>query len=496
MQSFLATILLSVYLFSCDAETSSDELDDTETAETNSENDTESTTEEEQTESEQNSEETTEQVGTLQISGCSSKVDCGEKVTQALSVSATHIESVTNTTSPGALALGTSAGLSGEQEPDISGCFSNYGPGECQKTAIQFYLWLAKQPMLVAKNIIKGVSQLFKTLLTSDKGTFEAEDGTKVEYQIVSTTQFEVLLLSTDGTRIYLNHKAVGDYEVRYYGPNGAGSDIVQYLNADILYETETNWSNQIYTVDNKCSDGGTPPLSIKIDKTEGLWKGKAMVYTYKDQSTCEVNTNGDAGFYTDFVGDDSYVTGAMYFFPVDLDLTQLRTDQLPNYDLNDICDNIPEHEFQSFLCDGRVSLPDLTNANEESFASCDSSNSTYYQPSLASACSTCLSSVQSGSPNEEACKQIPSFRWFYMQTYYPNNYCILPSTSILTALKNDDPSDSDFSRNCADSDVPDIKNGVFSNAGDWINPVELRDLTYQDFYCSPVSLEEKETCF
>lgn len=232
--------------------------------------------------------------------------------------------------------------------------------------------------------------------------------------------------------------------------------------------------------------------LDRRARKQNGKVDGKAMVYIFGDESTCKPSAQTDTGYYTEFVGDDTYTTGSMYWFPNNADPANIAKADLSSYTLNDICTHAPSHEMASSLCDGWVSLPNLTDP-DDALVSCDSGSSEYYDSSYSSACSACQSS---GYSDSDTCGQIPSFRWFYMQQYYPNPYCITNETETLKPLKREDTSDTDFGSACVQASISEITEAKYSSADRWLKPADLRDLSYEDFFCFPKTLANQKECF
>jgi hypothetical protein len=284
--------------------------------------------------------ETEDKVGTLAIDGCESATDCAEKIGTNLGIAIGNVKNIETSQQPGALAVSAGTQLTADDEPDISGCFNKDGghPGACQPVSLRFYLWLAGKPLETVSEVLGGAVDEIKKNLNANTGVIPLEGSSSLFYSATSVTKFDILLTYEDRT-IFFRIDGI-NYHLRFKGPD-EGS--VQYVNADITYTSESEWTSYIRTDSEDCSV--MPPIAIRNHRKGMRNIGQAMLKTYKDSDNCTVAAKGDAAWYTDFIGDDNFFTASMYWLPTS---TDPKTVKLEDFGYDSLCKNVSDHE----ICD------------------------------------------------------------------------------------------------------------------------------------------------
>ena len=258
---------------------------------------------------------------------------------------AENLKTVLNNLQPASLTSDTVLG----ENP----CATSDGFFDCQPKLLKLYLSFAKSMIELSQQTVAGLSQDLASLKPGDSGSvLVTQDSTtlNVDYEVTTYSQYRILIKDSQLNPIAyfdVNSSLVhitADIDSLSNGKDSGQLDII------IDFTDLNNYQMDMVLTDAKCdaTDVGAPQnMAIKLQRASGVLKGKAMLYhprfIFSDAApmTCK-----DAGtpaskmlFYTDFVGDDSNTTAAIYLMPPTVDNIANITD----YAASAFCTNFPD---------------------------------------------------------------------------------------------------------------------------------------------------------
>ncbi|WP_141732717.1 hypothetical protein [Oligoflexus tunisiensis] len=244
--------------------------------------------------------------------------DAAATSTPDVATATTNIDFVSDNMVPGSLILSTSLNLEGNPCEGTDGFF------DCQPQLLKLYLGMGKSMVEMSSTMITQITETFGSF-PDEKGTLEGDDGTTVDYEITSDTVFKFLIHSTKGPFMHLD-VADNVYKIKFDGANsdeeegegdGGGPASVE---TTITYTDENNFEVDLFLDGMECSgnDVQAPAsIAINIKYVEGVAQGKAMMYLprWLGNNTCETTPTAETKMfiYTDFAGDSTNTTGALY---------------------------------------------------------------------------------------------------------------------------------------------------------------------------------------
>ena len=232
---------------------------------------------------------------------------------------------------------------------------------DCQPNLLKLYIGISRQMVGMVNEVIQNVSSgLFGNISISsiDDATVEEcsvlETGesevSKVHYCVTTDKIFSVILESPSGPFMYLN-VADNQYRVQYDGANdvedsgdeddGGGPS---KIDTTITYTSADAFDISLTMAEMGCeADDVAAPhdVVIKIGVEDSVWQGKAMMYHPRwmgQDLTCNSDPTDTTaiGIYSDFVGNDTNTTAAIYLMP----RTISDVADFADYTLADICTN------------------------------------------------------------------------------------------------------------------------------------------------------------
>jgi len=242
---------------------------------------------------------------------------------------------------------------------DGEGPCKGLGFFDCQPVLVKLYLKISRD---MVERLAKHVKQSAGLLKVADKvrGEIIPKEGQweRIEYRITSATDMEFLFSDKSGKALHLTiaekkyslearHDSSGD------GPSGFHSVTVDYLDED-------SWTAEI-RVKQECDENdpqapGT--IGIRMEKTIGLWQGKAMLFSPRwPQGGCSdpFTKEGSIAIYTDFVGESQFTTASLLMIPTDV---KTLTDNATSYNIENLCTNFPA------FCNGATAFEEALPKN------------------------------------------------------------------------------------------------------------------------------------
>jgi hypothetical protein len=278
---------------------------------------------------------------------CSKKEDEDEETvieTPLTEGASSAVKDVNDTMIPGSLVLSTSLHLEGDNP-----CANTDGFFDCQPNLLKLYLSMGQSMTETMQTIVSAMGAGLKNLKEGTSGKFEDNDPeaeiASVEYKITTATDYSLFMNTKKGPFIYL---AVKDNKItlKMNGANAIGDDdgeMPDAVSAEIDYTDKDNYSVSVVIAGMACDpDDVQAPSNIAIDivRTEGTNQGKAMMYLprWRGDNSCSTTPSSDTEvfIYTDFVGDDTNSTGALYM----MDASVTSAGDFSSWEASDFCGN------------------------------------------------------------------------------------------------------------------------------------------------------------
>ncbi|MGE0174988.1 MAG: hypothetical protein AB7T49_19500 [Oligoflexales bacterium] len=327
----------------------------------------------------------------LVSSACKKEEDSISEATEepAVEDTTTNISTVSENMVPGSLEASMELRLEGDPCEGTDGFF------DCQPNLLKLYLGLGKTMVEQSNTIISAVTEAFGDL-PNNKGTVEGDDGESLEYDITSSTEFKLLISSADGPFVHLD---VNDnvYKIQFDSANMGEEDAgIAKVTATITYTDEENFAVDFVMDGMECNDDDVQApgaIAINIQHTDGVAQGKAMMYMprWMGDNTCESTPTSEtkAFIYTDFVGDDTNTTAAVYALKDSVS----NADSFSDYEMSDFCTNYSDQCNNGYAFGSASPIADLYKNNfcvtaddTEWGATCDSSSDLISTPEYSDA--------------------------------------------------------------------------------------------------------------
>ncbi|MGE0173938.1 MAG: hypothetical protein AB7T49_14170 [Oligoflexales bacterium] len=254
------------------------------------------------------------------------------------------IAAASETMVPGSLILDAEAlRLEGDNP-----CDGTNGFFDCQPNLLKLYLSIGKMMVDLGAEItgIVGAELEGKTGV----GSIDVEDdevgSTTVDYNITSESKYKLIFSSELGPFVYISVDG-SNVDLHVKGENlppeegdeeGAPGDITMTLD----YTDEDTFETKVQ-LEMGCDDEdvkGPGRFAIDLVRTEGVTQGKAMMYhpRWIGEATCETESTVESSMfiYTDFVGDDTNTTAALYL----LSGNATSTDEFEGYAASEFCNH------------------------------------------------------------------------------------------------------------------------------------------------------------
>ena len=257
---------------------------------------------------------------------------------------------------PGSLGIATALRLAGGEDP----CEGTDGLFDCQPNLLKLYLAMAKNSITITRDVVGNIGTLLTHLSAGASGSIDIDDSeddvTKIDYDVTSFSLYKILIHSSKGVFLYLSVDETKDekvYDVKLDSANVPGDEESNgaVMQIHLLYTDENDLHIESSMTSMACEDDDVrAPGSfvVRVNKENGVWQGKAMMYSprwlwsesFGDVMTCasEPTSTSKMNFFTDFVGNDTNTTAALYMMPSSIS----DVDQFASYTAADFCTNYP----------------------------------------------------------------------------------------------------------------------------------------------------------
>lgn len=269
-----------------------------------------------------------------------------------------NIENVATTMLPGSLAVTPVSNNLYFELANSNPCEGTSGFFDCQPRLLKHFLSIGKQIVSMVSKIMSRMEPILSTLEIGSTGSLtpdSAEDITKVEYNIESASKYSLLFHTSAGVFLHLlidgltyTMKVNIDRAPASKNEQGASGQ----LHAIISYTASDEFNIDIKLANRICqaNDVRAPQnLAINIKKNQQAWQGKAMLYMPRwlfagNSVSCDTPTTDNLAItlYSDFVGDDTNTTAAIYLAPRTKTDTDFTTFSASNFctNFNNLCSN------------------------------------------------------------------------------------------------------------------------------------------------------------
>ena len=284
-------------------------------------------------------------------------VSCGEGSTDAQQVSVVDFLSTNNETAANINVI--AANLQPESlviDPGASDnpCVSSDGVFDCQPALLKLYVDLAKQMVDLIEQVVTDISTdlVNANINPGDSGAVTVTSNGEtllIYYSVTSFSNYQILIKNY--LDVSISHVTVNSSNINVVTDLAllTGSQASGILDVKINYTDQSNFDVDVALVDIDCDpvDVHAPQnMLIKIGNSAGVLKGKAMMYLprwlFSDLNplTCadEPTVASKATLYTDFVGDVSNTSAAIFIMPTTVSVIA----DIPNYPGSSFCTNFP----------------------------------------------------------------------------------------------------------------------------------------------------------
>lgn len=280
---------------------------------------------------------------TLTIAACKKKTE----TTDSTNVTTGVVSNLTNVSqgfAPSSLATPAYM-LTGNGDISTQSLCTGVSFSECQARLLKAYLSFGKSLVDTTITLVSGIGGALGQLSDGAAGSGSSGDGFTYYYNKPSSTVFSILAKNDTSAQsmLYLSVNG-GTYTLKLDGNQGRTPSAFK-VTSTVAYTDASTWTVDLMIEGSSCdSTDVSAPSKVKIhlDKTNGLWTGKAMLYVPRwvdgtSAATCSTTASDSNSvmFYTDFVGNDIATKASLYFIP--------RTNATTTYTgfgLNDLCTN------------------------------------------------------------------------------------------------------------------------------------------------------------
>ncbi|OGQ49823.1 MAG: hypothetical protein A3I09_01605 [Deltaproteobacteria bacterium RIFCSPLOWO2_02_FULL_47_10] len=265
--------------------------------------------------------------------------------TTTTSTVTTNLETVQSDLAPDSLNYTQNSAAASVSKAGDSGnpCAEAADLFDCQPILLQLYMNLAKNVLDAVTSIISGVGTAMGEVENGGSGT--ATWGTSsVQYSKTTDTDYSIIL-SANSTPIGYVDVNSNIYTVQMDLDNISSENTggnVGKIQATVTYTDANTWSVAFLLTGMACSESDVAAperIQIKVDKANGLWAGKAMLYgpRWYGNNTCSTEPTDatSMNFYTDFVGNDAAAKASVYM----MQRNKNSLDDIANYGMDAIGD-------------------------------------------------------------------------------------------------------------------------------------------------------------
>ncbi|MBX9698380.1 MAG: hypothetical protein K2X74_03030, partial [Acetobacteraceae bacterium] len=221
---------------------------------------------------------------------------------------------------PDSLSSASSSSLSAQSNDPCAGVTDF---AVCQSNLIREYIRIGKDSVDAISSLASQLGGALGQIPDGNSGT--SIDG-KVSWNKTSEKVWSIISRNASNATIAYFSVNNGVYTLKIDENNADAGPLDRQIEATITYNSEADWSVDVYFGNGVC-DAAKPTdpskAHIKMSKTAGLWNGKAMLYVPRWQTpggsapTCATTAgSNDIAMYTEFVGNDVSTKAALYLIP------------------------------------------------------------------------------------------------------------------------------------------------------------------------------------
>ena len=278
---------------------------------------------------------------------CAKKKDASTTATTPSTVAAGSGGSPTTTTSSGELTTIVAANIGTVQENMVPGslvttsstslaldddssnpCANTNGLFDCQPNLLKLYLATAQTIVGETQKMVAAAGTKLNQLTLPANGSVTPDNTsviTEIDYNATSATAYSLLFhgaaapfmeLQVDGGQYILT----ADFSK---GPDFDPSSGPSWMTSTINFTDQNNFTIDVKLGGFPCSaqDVGSPnAIAVNLAVVDGVWQGKAMLYLprWLGSNTCTTTPTAATKMfiYSDFVGDATNTTMALYMMP------------------------------------------------------------------------------------------------------------------------------------------------------------------------------------
>lgn len=243
---------------------------------------------------------------------------------------------------PASLASNSATSVSAQADP----CEGVTDFAVCQSNLIRAYLQLGKDTVSYLSQVAGTIGKTLGEIPNGNAGT--SVDG-KISWNKTSGEAWSVLQRGLNGATLAYISINNGVYTLKADLNQAESNAQNKQFEATVTYTDEDTWIVDAFFSNAICSASSPNDPSkvhIRISKSNGLWKGKAMLYfpRWKAPSVtvdCSTAPAPTIVMYTDFVGNDISTKAALYLIPPTEsgNLSNASTFSVPNF-----CTNFASH--------------------------------------------------------------------------------------------------------------------------------------------------------
>lgn len=277
-------------------------------------------------------------ISALLIVGCKKNEEStssGNIASQVVS----NLAQVTADFTPDSLATVSTASVQQQTDP----CLGVSDWAVCQSNLIREYIKIGKSTVQTLSDIVNSAGAALGNVQDGQAGT--TENG-KISWNKSNSNNWSVLTRGKNNDSVLYVSVVNNVYTLKMDATSAETNSSTFKAEASVNYTDANNWTVDVFFSSDECSssDPGAPSrVNIKLTRSNGLWTGKAMLYSPRwEKPNTSVTCNTTAGvnelaMYTEFVGNDSSTKAKLYLAPGSASNFAAQVAS-GNYELIDMC--------------------------------------------------------------------------------------------------------------------------------------------------------------
>lgn len=256
----------------------------------------------------------------------------------------TNLSQVSSNFTPTSLSSASSQNLSQASDP----CASTTDWAICQSNLIREYLKIGKSSVETITQLVSSIGGALGQIPDGNSGT--SENG-KISWSKSNSGAWSVISRGTNNASNAYISISSNVYTLKVDNSVSENSPTNWKVEASVTYTDSETWDVTVFVSNTDCnsSDVGAPSkATIYVSKANGLWSGKAMLYSPRwKKPNVTVTCNGTAAgtyeiaMYTDFVGNNTSTKAALYLIPASV--SSLTNSNSSTYSINNFCTNFSD---------------------------------------------------------------------------------------------------------------------------------------------------------